>query len=94
MNETSLRRFFHSRFDDDLLRLEIGRDLNKHGSNEGLVGFELVGPLLMVYESWGKDFRNSDGSIDRDKIMSKYKTQIEVSGYSCYITRTRLQQLI
>ncbi|CCX34739.1 Similar to Long-chain-fatty-acid--CoA ligase 1; acc. no. O60135 [Pyronema omphalodes CBS 100304] len=77
MNETSLRRFFHSRFDDDLLRLEIGRDLNKHGSNEGLVGFELVGPLLMVYESWDKNFRNSDGSIDREKIMSKYKTQIE-----------------
>jgi hypothetical protein len=64
--------------DDHCLRQEVVRDLQKHGIKEGLVEFELVAGIIMAFEPWDKKLRMVDGTVDREKVVVKYKSGTEV----------------
>lgn len=61
------------------LKLEVVKDLRKQASLLGLVGFELVGGVVIEFGTWGKALRRSDGTLDRERIMAKYRDAVEVS---------------
>ncbi|KAA8911425.1 hypothetical protein FN846DRAFT_1001394 [Sphaerosporella brunnea] len=60
-----------------LLRQAIAGNLRGHGKKSGLVGFELVGGVVLTFDSWGKGFRTSNGIVDRAKVITKYQKQVE-----------------
>jgi hypothetical protein len=64
--------------DDRRLRQEVVRNLQKHGTKEGLVGFELLAGIVIAFEPWDKKLRMVDGTVDREKVAVKYKSSIEV----------------
>jgi len=61
------------------LKAEVTSDLRRHGSLMGLVGFELVGAVVLEFDSWRKQLRRPDGTLDREKTIAKYRSAVEVS---------------